>query len=341
MISRACILGCAGPTLSAEEAAFFRAAKPWGFILFRRNVETPDQTRALCDALREACGDEDALVFIDQEGGRVQRLRPPIAPNRPAAGRFGALFQRNPDEGLEAVRLNHRVMAAELRALGIDADCAPSLDLFHPDAHDIIGDRAYGGAPSEVAALGRAALDGLIEGGVAPVIKHIPGHGRAHADSHFELPVVDTAIAVLEETDFAPFGALADSPMGMTAHVVFTEIDPDACVTVSRRAIETVIRGHISFDGLLMTDDLSMKALGGTMTHRSAAAIDAGCDMLLHCNGDMAEMVEVVEAAPRLDGRPAERAEAARGCARGLQPFDVAAAESRLDGLGLGGRMSA
>lgn len=340
-MSAAAILGCAGTVLSDEERAFFRDLRPWGFILFARNIVSADQTRALCAALREAGGGDDALVFVDQEGGRVQRLRPPLAQARRPAEPFGNLYARDPDAALEAVRLNHRLIADEIRALGFDADCAPCVDLRHPGAHDIIGDRSFGTDPAAVAALGRAAIDGLMAGGVAPVIKHIPGHGRAKADSHLELPTVTTALAELEQSDFEPFRALADAPMAMTAHVVFTAVDPDACVTLSRHAIATVIRGHIGFDGLLMTDDLSMKALGGSMGDRSAAAIRAGCDMLLHCNGDMAEMVEVAAAAPRLAGRAAERADAARASARRIQNFDPAAAGERLAALGLGGRMAA
>jgi len=338
---KACIFGCAGLSLSAEERAFFADVRPWGFILFARNIGSADQTRALIDALREAAGDEAAPVFVDQEGGRVQRLRPPLAQLRRPAALFGALYRQDPATALEAVRLNHRLIAEELSALGFDADCAPCVDLVHPGAHDIIGDRSFGTDPSVVAALGRAAIDGLLAGGVAPVIKHIPGHGRALADSHLALPVVDTPLEVLEHTDFAPFRALADAPMAMTAHVTYSDIDPDACATLSHRVIETVIRGHIGFDGLLMSDDLSMKALGGGFDERTERAIAAGCDLVLHCNGDMAEMLPIAQAAPQLAGRAAERAAEARAVARRSQAFDVTAAEARLSGLGLGGRVAA
>jgi beta-N-acetylhexosaminidase len=348
--ARACILGCSSTALTADERDFFRDARPWGFILFARNVVDFDQTRALCDALREACGDENALVFIDQEGGRVQRLKPPMVPRRPTAAEFGALYQRDPDVALEAVFLNHRLIAEELLSAGVDADCAPCIDIRHPEGHGVIGDRAFGETPSVVAALGRAAVDGLLAGGVAPVIKHIPGHGRATADSHKELPVVSTPLDVLEATDFEPFRAIADAPMAMTAHVTFTAVDPDACVTVSHHAIATVIRGLIGFDGLLMSDDLSMNALGGTLFERARRALDAGCDLALHGNGAlvgepvrdlMGELKAVAEASPALSGRAAERAAEARSVARRVRSFDPEAAEARLADLGLGGRMAA
>ena len=339
-MSAACILGCAGQALGADERAFFREVRPWGFILFARNLGDAGQVRRLVEDLREAAGDERALVFIDQEGGRVQRLRPPLARNRRPAALFGSLWRKRPEEAEEAVRLNHRLLAHELAALGIDADCAPCLDLRVPGAHDIVGDRSFSAEPNAVAALGRAAIDGLLAGGVAPVVKHIPGHGRAGADSHFDLPVVGTPEAVLEQTDFAPFRALADAAMAMTAHVVYSAVDPDLCATLSRRVIGTVIRGFIGFDGLLMTDDLSMKALGGTFEDRARGALDAGCDVLLHCNGDMGEMRAVASAAPELSGRAAERAAAARGVARRSQTFDAAAAEARLADLGLEGRLA-
>jgi beta-N-acetylhexosaminidase len=337
----AAIFGCSGASLTRDEQAFFRDAKPWGFILFARNIESADQTRALIEAMRQAAGDEEALVFVDQEGGRVQRLKPPLARLRPPAQAFGALYARDPQVAAEAVRLNHRLIAHELSALGFDADCAPCLDLRIPETHGVIGDRAFGSAPSEIAMLGRAAVDGLLAGGVAPVIKHIPGHGVAQVDSHFDLPVVTAPVEVLEATDFAPFRALADAPMAMTAHVVFTDVDPDACVTLSHRAIATIIRGSIGFDGLLMSDDLSMKALGGGFAERARRSLEAGCDVILHCNGDMAEMKAVAEGSEVLQGRAADRAAAARAVARRLQPFDAVAAEAHLASLGLGGRMAA
>lgn len=315
--------------------------RPWGFILFARNVANADQVRALNDELREAADDPGALVFVDQEGGRVQRLKPPLARLRRPAEAFGALYDRDPATAREAVRLNHQLLARELRALGLDADCAPCVDLRLPEGHDVIGDRAFGRDPSRVSDLGRAAIDGLLAGGVAPVIKHIPGHGRATADSHHDLPVVETPLNVLEQTDFAPFRALADAPMAMTAHVVFAAVDPDACVTLSHKAINQVIRGHIGFDGLLMSDDLSMKALGGSFQERTWRSIQAGCDLVLHCNGDMAEMVPVAEAAGELHGRAAERAHAARACSRRVEAFDPEAAEARLRNLGLDGREAA
>lgn len=351
MGSRACILGCQGQRLDAEERAFFRDVRPWGFILFARNLSSLDQCRALADELREAVEDEATLVFVDQEGGRVQRLKPPLAALRPAPSRFGELYERDPQAALEAAFLNHRLIAAELSDAGLDADYAPCLDIRRPEANaTVIGDRSFGERASVVSALGRAAFDGLLAGGVAPVIKHMPGHGRTTADSHFELPKVEAPLDVLEATDFEPFRAFADAPMGLTAHVAFEAIDPGKGVTVSRHAIQTVIRGFIGFDGLLMTDDLSMKALGGSLGERARRAIEAGCDVALHGAGAlvgdracdlMAEIREVAEACPELSGRSAERAADARAAARGRQPFDRDAAEARLAELGLGGRTPA
>jgi beta-N-acetylhexosaminidase len=347
---RACILGCQGQSLTVEERAFFRDVRPWGFILFARNVGDLDQLRALTDSLREAVQDEATLVFVDQEGGRVQRLRPPLARLRPPAGRFGELYAKDPAVGLEAVFLNHRLIAAELAAGGIDADCVPCLDIRHPGAHSVIGERAFGEDAACVSALGRAALDGLLAGGVAPVIKHMPGHGRATSDSHLETPRVTTPLAVLEATDFEPFRALADAPMGMTGHITFPEVDPEASTTQSRHVIQTIIRGWIGFDGLLMTDDLSMKALGGDHAERTRRAIRAGCDVALYGNGAlvgepvrdlMGEITQVAEAAGDLSGDAIRRAADARAAARATRPFDFDAAQARLDELGLGGRPAA
>ena len=346
-MSAACILGCAGAELDAEERAFFRDVRPWGFILFARNIGDADQVRRLSDGLREAADDEDALVLIDQEGGRVQRLKPPLARLRRPAALFGQLYDRAPEQAVEAVRLNHRLLAHELSELGIDADCAPCVDLLHARGHGVIGDRAFGGDAARTSALGRAAMDGLLAGGVVPVVKHIPGHGRAELDSHLALPVVDTGLAELEETDFQPFRALADAPMAMTAHVTFSAVDPEHCATLSHRLISTVIRGHIGFEGLLMSDDLSMKALGGGLAERTSATLAAGCDVALHGNGAlvgepvrdlMGELRAVAGHCGELSGRAAERAAAAREHARREQAFDPDAAEARLADLGLEGR---
>ena len=307
---RAFVCGCAGTALADDERDFLAAARPWGLILFRRNVESPDQLRALSAAFREVVGREDAPVLVDQEGGRVQRLGPPHWPRHPAAARYAALFAQDPDRALALARLGGELTGHDLRASGITVDCAPVLDLPVDGASSVIGDRAFGRDPETVAALAGAWAAGLMAAGVLPVVKHIPGHGRAEVDSHLDLPVV-TADRVALARDFAPFRALAGLPMAMTAHIVFKALDPDRPVTTSKRAIDTVIRGEIGFDGLLLSDDLSMEALKGTLGERAAAASDAGCDMLLHCNGVMAEARAVAEVAPLLDGRAAERASAA------------------------------
>src|ERR1700744_3674999 len=279
MSMTAAILGCAGPTLSAEEKAFFRRVKPWGFILFKRNVENPDQVRALVDALRETVGRADAPVLIDQEGGRVQRLGPPHWPLYPPGRAFGDLKGNDPLLRREITRLGARLMAHDLAALGINVDCVPVLDVPDPNGHEIIGDRAYGRTPEEVALLGRAAAEGLIAGGVLPVIKHIPGHGRAMADSHLELPVVDASFEDLDARDFAPFRVLSDMPMAMTAHVIYSAIDRKRPATTSEKGMARAGRGAIGFDGLVMSDDLSMKALDGDFTERAKASRAAGCDV--------------------------------------------------------------
>ncbi len=310
---RAFITGCAGMHLTAEEEVFLRETNPWGLILFRRNVETPAQVAALVAAFRAIVGRPDAPILIDQEGGRVQRLGPPHWPVYPPADVFAQLATRTGEAaGAEAARLGARLMADDLAALGINVDCVPCADLRLPEGHGIIGDRAYGETPERVAVLARAAAEGLMQGGVLPVLKHIPGHGRARADSHESLPVVDTPRAELEATDFEAFRRLADLPLGMTAHVVYTAIDPHTPATTSNRVIAEIIRDFIGFDGALMSDDLSMSALSGPLTSRTEAAFAAGCDLVLHCNGKMDEMRDVASRTPLLAG------EAARRCAAAL-----------------------
>lgn len=329
-MARALILGCRGPGLGAAERAFLGRVDPWGFILFGRNVEGPDQLRRLTADLRDAVG-RDAPILIDQEGGRVARLRAPAWREwRPALEDCARL----PTTGLRerAMRLRYALIASELLAVGIDVDCAPVLDLALPETHAIIRDRAYGSDPGEVARIGRAVAEGLLAGGVLPVMKHIPGHGRAGVDSHLDLPRVGAPRAELA-ADFAPFRALADLPMAMTAHVVFEAIDGGAPATLSPAAL-ALIRGEIGFDGLLMTDDLSMKALSGPFGQRAERALAAGVDMLLHCNGEEAEAAALAEAAPRLAGRAAERAAAALALRRGAGAVDTAALEAEFASLG-------
>jgi beta-N-acetylhexosaminidase len=306
--ARAFICGVGGAALSAAEIAFLERARPWGLILFSRNIETPEQTRALVETFRAVVGRPRAPVFIDQEGGRVRRLRPPHWKAWPAAGSLAALFARDPLLALEAARLVTWAMGEELARLGINVDCLPVLDVPQPGSHEIIGDRAYGHEPRQVALLARAALTGLNGAGVAGVIKHVPGHGRAAADSHEALPVVEASAEALAAVDFLPFAALADVPMAMTAHVVYTAFDAERPATLSPVVIGEVIRGRIGFSGLLMSDDLNMKALSGSLGARAAAALNAGCDVVLHCSGDLAEMEEVAAAVPLLEGAAAERA---------------------------------
>jgi beta-N-acetylhexosaminidase len=333
MSTRAFITGVSGTELSAAEREFMRAERPWGFILFKRNVETPAQVSSLVRQLRESIDDPKAPVLIDQEGGRVQRFGPPHWPIYPPGSVFGALYDIDHALGLSAARLSARLIAADLIESGVTVDCLPLADVPVAGADAVIGNRAYGTEPHKVAAIGRAVTDGLEQGGILPVLKHIPGHGRATADTHFRLPVVDTSRAELEKTDFAAFRPLADLPMAMTAHVVFSALDPAHPATTSATIIEQVIRGVIGFQGLLMSDDVSMNALAGSIAERTRAIVAAGCDMVLHCNGKLDEMREVAAETPELSGKALQRARLALAARKTPQPFDRLAARAELDGL--------
>ena len=330
-MTRAIILGCSGPRLTEAEAEFFAEAQPFGFILFRRNVEDPEQLAELVAALR-ACVEHEAPVLIDQEGGRVQRMIPPHWTRYPPGAAY--LKASNDLAGArETARLGARLMAHDLHAVGIDVDCLPVLDVPVPGAHDIIGDRAYAADPEQVAVLGRAAAEGLMAGGVLPVIKHIPGHGRALADSHHDLPVVNADRAHLEAWDFMPFRALSDMPIAMTAHVVYAALDPEEPATTSRIVLD-MVRDELGYQGLIVSDDLSMKALKGDLEHRATSALKAGCDVVLHCNGDMAEMQAVLAGSKKLKGKRRKRAEAAMARRVRLpEPLDVMEGRARFDRL--------
>lgn len=327
MNTRALILGCSGCELTPDEIAFFKDVRPWGFILFKRNVSEPKQVRALCDELREITGRANTPILIDQEGGRVQRMGPPHWPAYPQGRIYGDVYAKDAARGLEIARIGARLIAADLKAVGINVGCLPVLDVPVVGAHDVIGNRAYGNDPQIVSSLGRAAAEGLLEGGVLPVIKHIPGHGRAGVDSHLSLPVVEASLAELEQ-DFKPFQQLADMPLAMTAHVIYSAIDVVRPATTSPVVMVEIIRGKLNFDGLVMSDDLSMQALSGTLSERTEAAFAAGCDVVLHCNGVMEEMVAVAAATPVLALDASRRANAALkriSC----QPLDVDLTELR------------
>jgi beta-N-acetylhexosaminidase len=333
MTTRAFITGVSGTELSAAEREFIRAQRPWGFILFKRNIEAPSQVTKLVGELRGELGEPDAPVLIDQEGGRVQRLGPPHWPVYPAGALFGRLYDLDPVLGLTAARLSARLIAADLGELGVTVDCLPLADVPVAGADAVIGNRAYGTEPDKVAAIARAVTEGLEQGGILPVLKHIPGHGRATADTHFRLPVVDTPRAELERTDFAAFQPLADLPMAMTAHVVFSALDPAQPATTSATMINQVIRGVIGFQGLLMSDDVSMNALAGSIAERTRAILAAGCDIVLHCNGKLDEMREVAREAPELSGKALERARRALASRKAPLAFDRLKARAELDAL--------
>ncbi|HMG78803.1 MAG TPA: beta-N-acetylhexosaminidase [Xanthobacteraceae bacterium] len=329
---RAFITGVAGPALTHEERQFLGEAQPWGLIAFSRNIAGPDPLRRLIGEFRSAVG-RDAPVLIDQEGGRVQRLGPPHWSSYPPGAAYGVLYDRDRETGLAAARLGGRLIASDLTGVGIDVDCMPLADVPVPGSDAVIGDRAYGTEPGKVSAIAGAIVEGLADGGILPVLKHIPGHGRATADSHKRLPVVTTDRATLDATDFAAFRPLAGLPLGMTAHVVFSAIDPVAPATLSAAIVGGVIRDSIGFRGLLMSDDISMGALSGSLSERTGAAIAAGCDMVLHCNGKLAEMRAVAAAVPVLAGEAARCAAAALATKRPPAPFDVAAGRAEFSRL--------
>jgi len=328
-MARAFISGCAGLALAAEERAFLRESDPWGLILFKRNVRDREQLRRLTATFRECVG-RDAPVLIDQEGGRVQRMGPPEWRGYPAAAALEAGLP--PVEAAAAAKLVARLIAHDLAEVGINVDCAPVLDVAEPGTHAVVGSRAFSQRPERVAAMGRAFADGLIAGGVAPVIKHMPGHGRARADSHHELPIVRATRAELER-DFAPFRALRDLPIAMSAHLVYTAVDPERPATASPIVVSEIMREEIGFEGLIMSDDVSMKALGGRFDERARAIFAAGLDIVLHCNGDLDEARAVASAAPELSGPSLRRAEAALGCIRDPRPLDVGEASAKLGAI--------
>ena len=325
MQARAFITGLAGTAITPEERAFLAETRPWGLILFKRNIDTAAQIFALVTDFRGIVGRANAPVLIDQEGGRVQRMGPPHWPSYPPGAAYGRLYDRDQTKGLAAARLGARLIADDLAKAGITVDCLPLADVPVQGSDAVIGDRAYGDTPEKVAALAAAAAAGLAEGGVLPVLKHIPGHGRATADSHAALPVVNASRAELEASDFAAFRPLAGLPLAMTAHVVFTAIDPVSPATTSAKMIQNVIRGAIGFRGLLMSDDISMGALSGSLAERTRMALAAGCDVVLHCNGKLAEMREVAAESPVLAGEAARRAEAALAARCAPDRIDIGA----------------
>jgi len=323
------IFGLSGPRLTAAESAFFRDADPWAFILFSRNIETPEQVIELTASLRECVG-RDCLIFVDQEGGRVQRLGPPHWNVYPAGSEFAAIYQQSPRKACRAAYLNYRLLAADLRDVGITANCAPVLDMPLPGSDPIISDRAYGVDTAQVVDIANAVMAGLMASGVAPVIKHIPGHGRATVDSHMELPVIRTDLKTLEKTDFAPFKALNDAPMAMTAHAVFTAAHAKIPVTIDRGSMHFLVRQSIGFDGLVMSDDLDMKALSGDLTTLTQNALSAGCDIALQCSGKMPAMVKSAKGANLLSGTSLRRARIAEYSAENPKDFDRKAAAAEL-----------
>jgi beta-N-acetylhexosaminidase len=330
MAAKAFITGLSGPRLTRDEKLFLADERPWGLILFGRNCRDPHEIEDLIAAFRDAVSAPTAPALIDQEGGRVQRLGPPRWAAYPPGRVFGDLAKDEPEEGERAAFLSARLIAADLHPLGFTVDCLPVLDVAQPGMTAAIGDRAYSGDPKLVARLGRAAAQGLMDGGMVPVVKHMPGHGRATADSHLVLPVVEASGSELEETDFQPFVALADMPIAMSAHVVYRAIDPAQPATTSEIIVSRVIRDFIGFSGLLMSDDVGMQALSGDFTQRAGAAYDAGVDIVLHCSGVLAEMRAVADRAPELAGEPLTRADAALMRLKPPAPLDAESAREEL-----------
>jgi len=332
-LTQAAIYGLAGLVMSADERAFFRVARPAGYIVFRRNIESREQLRALTDSLRDLEGHDEVPILIDQEGGRVARMRPPIWPTFPSGEAFDRLYQVAPSSAIEAARVNARALGLMLHEVGVTIDCLPMLDVRQPGATDIVGDRALGSEPMQVSALGRAILDGLASAGVLGVIKHIPGHGRALVDSHKELPVVDAGEDLLA-VDLEPFERLRDAAMGMTSHLLYTHWDKERPASQSPIVIRDIIRDRIGFDGFLMSDDIGMEALAGDHGTRAAACVDAGCDVALHCDGQMEHMVRVANAVGALT--PEAETRLARAMAMRFTPddeMDFAAAVAKRDAL--------
>jgi beta-N-acetylhexosaminidase len=327
------ISGCAGETLSDDEWRFFQDTRPAGLILFARNIRTSEQVKALIAKFHDAVGRDDLMVLVDQEGGRVQRLKPPLCRLLPSAAAFGLHYASDPKEAIAAAKAVSQLAARDLAALGFTVNCVPVLDLPAPGAHQVIGHRAYGNEVERVVALGRAVCEGTMAGGILPVIKHMPGHGRATQDSHLALPVIEDDLETLRRSDFAPFRALSDMPIGMTGHVLLTAVDQRECASTSRRVVGEIIRGDIGFDGLLLCDDLSMKALRGTTGDKVRRARAAGCDLILHCNGNMNEMQDVAAHAGELEGEAERRYTAALALRKAAPAFDATAALAYLDAI--------
>ena len=329
----AVVFGFAGETLTPDEEALFRNSEPAGYVLFARNISSPDQVRKLTDSLRELAGNERIPVLIDQEGGRVQRLKPPYWPAYPAMRRFGERASQDPNEAAICVTLNYQLIAADLKALGVNIDCAPVLDLPVGGSHNVIGDRAFADDPSIVGRLGIAVCEGLAKGGVVPVIKHMPGHGRALVDSHNELPRVDASLDELRRTDFLPFKRISSAPIGMTAHIVYAALDAELPGSSSKTVVDDVIRGEIGFDGLLFSDDICMKALTGPVRTRMDAVLQAGCDLALHCDGNFEDMVSIAEDCPRMRPESVARLHTAMKIVDDSEKFDADAAKRRISGF--------